>query len=208
MPKAYQEKKKSTIRPENTRAGSSPSGTETPVESHKTSPLLQGVISVFIAFHLIAITCWALPYNPSLLIGAREIVRPYMLWTGLFQTWDMFAPNPIQVNTYIKAVVMTKNHHMYVWAYPRMEQLSYMERYRKERYRKFAENLLMEKYELLLPDAVNHIARLYADPSDPPVKVILLKYQSNISPAIDSLYQPEPKPEVFYEDYVEPEDLR
>ena len=168
---------------------------------------LQAVISIFILFHLIAITCWALPVNWPLVVGVRQITRPYMLWTGLFQTWDMFAPNPPPTNTYVKAVVIT-DHHIHVWAFPQMNQLSFAQRYQKERYRKFVENMLLEQNAALLPDVVRHIARFYNSPSDPPEKVMLIKFQSDITPGSGNQPEPKPRPSDLYDEYLGPEDLK
>lgn len=135
------------------------------------------------------------------------MIQPYMRWTGLFQTWDMFAPNPIPANTTIKAVIIT-DHHLRVWEYPRMDELGFGERYCKERYRKFAENLLEDRSSLLLADVSKHIARFYNNPEDPPEKVILLKYESQIRPWTEDGSEPALNPSVLYEDYLEPADLR
>ena len=121
---------------------------------HSESPaFLRGAISIFILFHLIAITCWAAPTSFWLVAEIKGLVRPYMLWSGLFQSWDTFAPNPPTANSYVKAAVVTQDHHIHVWAFPRMEELSYSERYFKERYRKFSEvmfNRTMPPYCLTL----------------------------------------------------------
>jgi hypothetical protein len=178
----------------------------------RTAPAESGfvrraLISAFILVHLIAITLWAIPYDFPFIVKARDLIQPYMRWTGLFQTWDMFAPNPIPTNTYIKAVVITEHHYIYTWDYPRMDQLGFGERYRKERYRKFEENLLQDRTSLLLADVTKHIARFYNDPNDPPEKVILLKYETAIRPWEEGNEQP-PAPSVLFEDYIEPADLR
>jgi hypothetical protein len=176
-------------------------------ETVETKGWLQGAISIFILFHLVAITCWAIPFNWRLLIGVREITQPYMLWTGLFQSWNMFSPNPVVTNTYFKAVVITENHHMQVWAFPQMDQLSYGQRYQKERYRKFLENMLLEQNAPMLPDVVSHIARLYNNPADLPQQVLLIKFQSDITLGSDDEHEPTPKPSDFYDQYIEPGDL-
>ena len=167
---------------------------------------LQGAISVFIVFHLVAIICWAMPVNFSLFGAVNEMTRPYLLWTGLFQSWDMFAPDPMKTNTYVKAVVITQSHHVHVWSFPRMDQLGFGQRYQKERYRKFVEDMQREQNAALLPDVVKHIARFYNDPADPPQKVLLIKFQTDITPGSKS--EPEPRPTDFYDEYIEPEDLR
>jgi hypothetical protein len=165
-------------------------------------------VNIFILFHLIAITAWALPVNFSAVRDLREIIRPYMLWTGLYQSWDMFAPNPKSIDAYIKAVVFTQDRHMKVWTFPRMEELSFRERYPKERYRKFAEMLPDQKNEALWPGVAAHVARLFNNPIDPPDKVVLIEFRADIKPGADESSAPVPVPNVFYEGYVEPGDLQ
>lgn len=193
--------KKAAISPKNRLAQSNPRD----VRDAVVREWRETVISLFILFHLIAITCWALPVNWSLVERVKQITRPYMLWTGLFQTWDMFAPNPPPSNIYVKAVVIT-DHHIHVWTFPRMDELSLAQRYQKERYRKFVENMLLEQNQPLLPDVVRHIARFYDGPSDHPRKVMLIKFQSDIPPGNQP--EPTPRPSDLYDEYLGPEDLR
>jgi hypothetical protein len=175
-----------------------------PASDNETETLRRGAISVFILFHLIAITCMALPANFAALNTVRELVQPYMLWIGLFQTWDMFGPDPRATNSYVKAVVITQDHHMHVWAFPRMEELSFADRYRKERYRKFLDVLPQPQNAPLWPDVAKHVAMQFS--YDPPDKVLLIEFQSDIQPG--AAREPTPRPNVFYDDYVQPGDLR
>ena len=174
----------------------------------ENSGFLRGAISIFILFNMIAILSWAIPLNVVPLPQIKEIVRPYLLWTGLFQSWDFFAPNPRPVNSYIQAVAVTQEHHMRVFNFPRMEQLSYGKRYREERYRKFAEVLCDSRYAALWPDVARHVASLLDSPTDPPQMVILMKFQAPIRYGVTPAQEPVPKPEFFYEYYVSGEDLR
>ena len=169
---------------------------------------LNGAISIFILFNMIAILSWAIPLNVAPLPQIKQIVRPYLLWTGLFQSWDFFAPNPRPVNSYIQAVAVTQDHHMRVFNFPRMEQLSYAKRYREERYRKFAEVLCDPRYAALWPDVARHVARLLNNSTDPPQMVILMKFQAPIKYGLTPEQEPVPRPEFFYEYYVSGEDLR
>lgn len=192
---------------ENSRSAASKSRSTRTAGTRNSSDRVrwQGVISIFILFHLIAITCWAFPWNIPVVSTAKRIVLPYLRWSGLFQSWDMFAPNPEAVNSYIKAVVITHDHHMRVWTFPRMEELSLWERYRKERYRKFTDVLPGQENEAVWPDVANHIARAFARQGDSPDKVLLIQFRSNIKPGTDHAA---PQPNVFYEEYIEPGDLR
>jgi len=166
----------------------------------------RGAISVFLLFHLIAITCWALPVNFWLTTGVRELVRPYMVWSGLFQSWDTFAPDPPAANSFVRALVVMQNRQLHVWAFPRMEELSFSERYRKERYRKFVEVIQQPGSAALWPDVAKHIARIFNSPDGAPEKVILVQFQSDIP--LNNGPEPTPKPNAFYEDYIQPEDLK
>ena len=79
---------------------------------------------MFILFHLVAITCVALPWNLPITSSVKDLVRPYMRWTGLYQTWDMFGPDPERVNSYVKSVIVTQDHHMRVWSFPGWKNLA------------------------------------------------------------------------------------
>lgn len=173
----------------------------------ETPGFLRGAISIFILFNLIAITSWAVPLNYPPLREIKELVRPYLLWTGLFQSWDFFAPNPKPVNAYIEAVAVTQNRHMRVFDFPRMEQLSFSKRYREERYRKFAEVVCDPTYAALWPDVAKHVARSLNSATDPPQMIILMKFQTPIKYGVTQAL-PVPKPEFFYEYYVSGEDLQ
>lgn len=168
----------------------------------------RGAISTFILFNMVAIVSWAIPLNVAPLPQIKEIVRPYLLWTGLFQSWDFFAPNPRPVNSFIQAVAVTQDHRMRVFNFPRMEQLSYGKKYREERYRKFEEVLCDSRYTALWPDVARHVASLLNSPTDPPQMVILMKFQAPIQYGVTPAQEPVPKPEFFYEYYVSGEDLR
>lgn len=176
--------------------------------NEEISGFVRGAISIFILFNMIAILSWAIPLNVAPLPQIKEIVRPYLLWTGLFQTWDFFAPNPRPVNSYIQAVAVSQDHHMRVFNFPRMEQLSYATRYREERYRKFAEVLCDPSYSAMWPDVARHVARLLDNSTYTPQMVILMKYEAPIRFGVTPAQEPVPKPQFFYEYYVSGEDLR
>jgi hypothetical protein len=167
------------------------------------------VINLFLAFHIVAITCWCVPLNLPLFPLCRKLVRPYFLWAGLFQTWDMFAPTPWGSNSYVEAVVIHKDGSRTTWSFPRMEQLSLTERYFKERYRKFSEVLQIEANDTLLPDVARRIARLNSTPAKPVKTIILIRRWSPIVPRADGSYQPEPWDQHVLLGYgVRPEDLQ
>ena len=166
-------------------------------------------INAFLVFHILAITCWCLPIDSALISLCKKRVRPYAVWSGLFQSWDMFSPIPKSANTYIEATIVYKDGSRTTWTFPRMERLSLAERCFKERYRKFTENLPRDENDALLPDVARHIARLNSSPSHPARTIVLIQEWSFIVPRADGSYVPEPwNQHVLYGYGVKPEDLR
>lgn len=158
-------------------------------------------------FHLVTITIWAIPAANPVTLAVRSLVRPYFLWTGLFQSWDTFAPSPRSINSYVTAAVTYEDGSAEKWPFPRMEQLSLGERYRKERYRKYVENLESEQNEALWPDAARAIARRCRGPA-PVRSVMLVRFWSQIDPKRAESEGPAPWDlHVLYRYRVTPEDL-
>ncbi|HZU25125.1 MAG TPA: hypothetical protein VFA04_06360 [Bryobacteraceae bacterium] len=140
-------------------------------------------VNLFILFHVVAISLWSLPLPNWVVGGFRDAIRPYMLWSGLFQSWNMFAPSPMALNGYVDAEVIFADGQTKSWAFPRMEQIGLFERTYRERYRKYVnEYLRFDKYSALWPDAARYIARANYRPSNPPIAVILYRYWSEIGP--------------------------
>ena len=163
-------------------------------------------INVFLIFHLVAITCWCMPAPDALVSAIRERIAPYMLWSGLFQAWDMFAPQPKNANTWVEAIVLYADGNTGVWKFPRMEQLSLSERYIKERYRKYTDNLKEDPFAALWPDAARKIARLNNTGPSPVRMVLLVRHWASIIPGSE-VASPENQ-NVFFSYQVRPEDLK
>ncbi len=166
------------------------------------------LINIFLIFNLVAITCWAVPLTIPLTAVFKQTFRPYLAWSGLFQTWDMFSPSPKSINSYVEAIIVYQDGNTRKWSFPRMEQLSLIDRYFKERYRKFVENLKEDTNSALWPDTARFIARLNNNRAVPVKSVSLVRYWSDIVPRADGEYQPSPwRAYIFYTYTVNPRDL-
>lgn len=195
--------------PENVPEPARPFETNANGKARVTKKAKRAFINLFIGFHLLAIACWCLPLDTPLLPLFQNLVRPYFLWAGLFQSWDMFAPVPKGANTYFEATLIYQDGSQKTWTYPRVEQMSLMQRLFKERYRKFADNLQRDELDDLLPDAARNIARLNSSPGNPVKTVILIQRVSFIVPRPDGSYIPEPWESHILLGYgVQPEDLQ
>ncbi|MGB7434194.1 MAG: hypothetical protein WBR26_26550 [Candidatus Acidiferrum sp.] len=165
-------------------------------------------ISIFVLFHVIAIACWCLPFNVAPLVLCRSLVQPYFLFTGLFQSWDMFSPVPSRTNSYLEAMLVYPDGTTEFWTFPRMDRLSFTERYRKERYRKFEETLVKDEYSDVWPDVARHIARQASTASRKPEMVMLIMNWSNLMQNPDGTFTDLPwQSRTFYRYRVEASDL-
>lgn len=187
------------------------------MEIYRTKPtslraISRALISVFIIFHAVVFAAWTAPLNFPLIDKFRALVRPYMIYTGLFQAWNMFAPDPLRLNSYLEAEVRFANGEIKLWQEPRMDQLGLIGKYYKERYRKYMnEHLRLDEQADLWPDAARHIARMYdTDKSNPPMSVRLVRHWSEmLPPGPHGEYRSAPWTEYTYFKYnVSPEDLR
>ena len=110
-------------------------------------------------------------------------VRYYLFWTGFWQYWNMFSPNPANVDTWLDAVVTYQDGTEMVFKYPRMHDLSLTERYFKERFRKFVENTHGDMYSYKWPAIAQSIAyQSYKGDGNMPVKVVLRRHFKVIAP--------------------------
>lgn len=166
-------------------------------------------VSAFVFFHVLAIGSWCLPFNPAPVRACRSLAGPYLLWSGLFQSWDMFAPSPLRTNSYLEARLIYADGTTEYWAFPRMDRMSLTERYAKERYRKFKECLLMDRNSDLWPDAARHVARQARKRSKHPEIVALIVNWSELVENADGSFSDLPwRSRVFYRYRTEPDDFK
>jgi hypothetical protein len=167
------------------------------------------LINLFLGFHILAIICWCVPLDLPLLASSKELIRPYFQWSGLFQSWNTFAPSPWRLNSYVEARLIYQDGSEKTWSFPRMEQLGLAQRYREERYRKFVEVLQDDANDALWPDVARRIAQLNSTPAQPVKTVMLIQEGSLIVRSADGSYHPEPQEQhVLYGYGVKPEDLQ
>lgn len=138
-------------------------------------------IGAFVLLHLYIMAFWGLPGS-----GFRgymiDPVREYVLKSGLWHSWDMFSPDPISVVYRVHAQIHYGNGEMDLWEVPRMEKLGYMERYQKERYRKWRERIRIDAYAATWDDISRYIARLHNNPTNPPKQIVLVREWDSVAP--------------------------
>jgi hypothetical protein len=186
------------------------------LESRK--PLLgwkRFALNLFIGFHLLALALWGLPDTAFRNRMANPFER-YVVYTGFWHIWGMFAPGPLNVHYDIRAQVKYKDGSTNEWICPRMQEFSVWERVPKERYRKWRERIHGEDFRMVWPDTARYVARVMnTNPTNPPVEVKLVRHWINIPPPdLSQDYQPMPKgftptnAFVYHRSAIRPQDLQ
>ncbi|MGE0001760.1 MAG: hypothetical protein AB7F50_09275 [Fimbriimonadaceae bacterium] len=135
--------------------------------------------------------------------------RYYLQSTGLWQYWDMFAPNPASLDYWYDAKVTYSDGSERIVPYPRMKTMSIAEKFVSERYRKYIErtnNDAVDNWKW--PVFAQRMALLATtDPTNLPAKVELRRHFRQLKgPA-----EPEPMQYerfTFYVHVVAQDDLR
>jgi hypothetical protein len=165
--------------------------------------------TLFIAFHIVFIALWVLPFNASLTGLLRKWIGPYFSLTGLRQEWSLFAPNPISVNSYIDAQVVLQNGDLRIWTFPRLDGLKFTERYSKARYRKFVGWLYRKNFAYAWRDAARYAARQFKGSATPPRTVKLIRHWARIPPITsEDDVLPAWHSTVFFVYQIPPDDLK
>jgi hypothetical protein len=158
------------------------------------SRLKKNLIHAFVLFHLTAVAAWSFTSSDST-SKLHKVVRSrfafYMLPTGLWQAWNMFAPNPAISNVYLEAEVTLADGSRVTWKFPRMNELGYFDRYRRERYRKWASERVWTSGQvdrLVAEPAARFAARQVERPDNQARVVELVRYRAQIrSPKRDEI---------------------
>ena|SRR5579862_2526700 len=171
-------------------------------------------VKAFVAFHIVAITIWAIPNPPAGLMNGRiawklqtdsaphflqslndgfrvfnraklrpSFIKYYDMPTGVWQYWDMFAPNPSDIDWYGDAEVIYRDGTKRIYTYPRMYTYGIIQKYFMERFRKYYERAHAEEYSYAWPAFAQRVALLSTtDPNNPPVEVRLRRHWLQIEP--------------------------
>ncbi len=151
-------------------------------------------------FHVVMISLWSLPHAPPAVLAGRSTGTPvdmalklsdkgvregplkyYLMSTGLWQYWDMFAPDPLRLDYYVDAVVRYEDGTLREAKFPRLADMPVLSRYAKERYRKYIERVQGDEAYFLQPELAQWIAlQNFDDPKNPPVGVNIRRHSRRI----------------------------
>ena len=164
------------------------------------------LLNAFILWNLFAVTIWLLPAC-VLRQTCVSWVSPYMEFTGLAQNWNMFSPNPSDLDLYWEARIRYQDGQTRSWEFPRMTDLGYFDRYRRERFRKLVEFANPDTSRMVWPSLARYAARTNnSDPHNAPVSVELVRHFRTVPPPGGS-FGPF-RTFSFFKTAISPEDLK
>jgi hypothetical protein len=116
------------------------------------------VISAFVLFHLSALMMWTMP-NCVIKERCQAPYYYYMLPTGLWQWWAIFAPDPIRSTLVLNAEVLDAQGMRHVYEFPRIGELTWWQKYGHYRNPKFTANMLNGEFKGHRPFTARHAVR-------------------------------------------------
>jgi len=132
----------------------------------------------FVGFHIAAIFLCDFPGSSPVRRVLSEPFRPYVTFFDLGQNWSMFAPEPSSLNGFLRGEVKYQDGSTGFYEFPRMCKLGLMDRFFKERYRKWAiDNVRADSHRADWPATARYVARqANRNPAVPPVEVSLWRH--------------------------------
>ena len=164
------------------------------------------LILLFLAWHFTGVILWDSPACPL----RDQLLTPfigYLNFFGLWQGWSVFE-KPRKYNGYLTATITFKDGSTKEWEFPRMEKLGIVEKMFKERYRRWSNDCVSDESKpYLWPDATRYIARLHANPNNPPVTVSIVRHWEWIPEPGQAVASNQDGSNILYTGQISAEDL-
>lgn len=168
-------------------------------------------INSFIVVYLFAVFAWTCPFPSTYLRSINETTGPVMRCFGMWQSWDMFAPEPKSIQTRLDATLVMRDGTTRQWVFFKDGGVGVFERMRQERNRKWGhDNVRLDMKSGLWEPTALFIARQFVEPENIPVEIELHRHWADIAPpdAPDAGQTRPWKRYTFYRRNIRPEDVR
>jgi hypothetical protein len=130
-----------------------------------TWTLKKWALSLFVTGHVAALLTWNLPNGP-LRAWLEPTAAHYILPTGLWQSWCMFAPDPPRAKFTLEAVIIDKNGVARIYPFPYSGEMSPLEKVPLYRHAKYASNVGVKESKAQREFAARHALRSLDIPDD------------------------------------------
>jgi hypothetical protein len=146
-------------------------------------------LSAFLLFHLTATAIWVIPICP-IRNQCVPWLQYYMLPTGMWQAWAMFAPEPIQHTVMLEAEVIDCNGVRYGFRFPRMADYTWWQGIPRFRYAKYTANMAAEEFAVPRKFAAHHVLRRLKLPASVYPVTVHMMYQMRVTPPPGTVADP------------------
>lgn len=142
--------------------------------------------TILVATYAVAAVSWTLPPGSFPLKPLLDpVARGPLLFLGLWQSWDMFSPDPRTEDICVEVVSVDRDGRRRAWMLTDMVALDYIDRWRKDRWRKYCNDHLRldASRHLWQPFAASCVRRLRAEGHDP-VRIEIVRWWRPCDPAV------------------------
>lgn len=156
---------------------------------NKTSKIL---ISAFIVFNFLVMVRVHLPLNSLFISSLYKPIDSYLSFFTLFQSWNMYSPNPSRTNVYLTAEAEFDDGTKDVYEFPRVDQMNIIEKYAYgERMRVITESIRRDDNAFLWKDASKFALRKLREKNinKIPLRIHLHRHW-NITPEMNIVFRP------------------
>jgi hypothetical protein len=140
------------------------------------------IISAFVLFHVSALCIWTVP---PCIIKDRcvPIFQYYVLPTGIWQWWAIFAPDPIRNTMVMDAEIVDARGMRHIFEFPRLADLPWWQKVARYRQPKFTANMVVPEYIPQRKFTAKHAVRQMELKPDAYPLTVSLYYHVTDSPA-------------------------
>ena len=129
--------------------------------------------SVLVCVYIFAIFSWTMPAdNFPGKSTVDSVFRGPLLYFGLWQGWDMFAPNPRAEDIVVDVAFTNRDGSSHTWNLTQMNEMGFFDRWQRERWRKyFNDHLRLDSERNLWQPFADYAVRYLRTQGQDPVKM-------------------------------------
>lgn len=145
------------------------------------SVMKKKVINIAIISYLALIALHGIPLDSLLFRKLKDKTAPFVVGVGMWQGWNMFAPNPLRSDTYIFARLYFKDGSFITKNVEMDLEDNFLKVFREVRWTKWAkDNVRQEDYKSLWEPALRYMVAKYGTVENPVIKGQLLKKEYEV----------------------------
>lgn len=161
------------------------------------------LISAFLIFNFLIMIRVHLPTNTSFFKWMYRPIDSYLSFFTIFQTWNMYAPNPSRTNVYLTAEIEFDDETKEIYEFPRVDRMNIFEKYAYgERMRVLIEAIRKDENSFLWKDVAKFALRKMKEKNfyKIPVRVHLYRHWY-ITPMMKQEFRPHLSKSDKYQSY-------